>query len=837
MLAISKIELERHITKASLYDFVRRFWSTLIPETFVDNWHIKYICDELQVIAERVFQRNPKEYDLVVNIPPGSSKSTVFSEMFPAWAWTRDPTFRMICSSYAMTLSLDLAERTRRIIQSDKYLTLFPEIKLVNESVGDLQNSLGGERVATATGAKNITGRHAHCLAGDSLVMTDKGLLRIDSIDLIKASCKVLSYGKTRSEGRLSFQRCQAVKRSQGGRLYRITTTAGRVVEATGEHPFFSAGRWKNAEVLSPGDSLLLLLQEENGKALKRFEGHSRWEEGRPVLLAGVCTPKRGRMLWPRPHQRKTDKGTAKGQEPKVSNVRGTNRQVYSEVLRQVPPVRPFPCPSLDFETVRDMQHRFQNKEQDQSFLWQGVCEQRAWDPGGESRQSEMEGRQIGEATWGLLSRVLSTKAKRIEARSNGVCCVQTNGQDIACSSHRRGSSQQRSGEFGNALLYLPQTVARGEGFEAVEDTVALVEQLCQEPTDVWDIQVEGNHNFFANGILVHNCFMVDDAMNPNEMSSEAETKSAIRFYDETAPSRTVNSALTPFLFIGQRLGINDVYGHFLAKSKIIPIRHICIPAELHDNVRPRALKNKYVDGLFDPVRLPQTELNKKRDGGMTIFAFSGQYNQDPILAGGSLFLTENIKIVESPPPPNTVRRTIRSWDKSSSYARGCYTVGVLMAKDRDGFFWILDVVRGQWEATQREQIIRHTAERDGKGVEIVIEEEAGGAGKESAQFTTRNLAGFRIRTYRPTRAKEQRAYGFSAQVNAGNVRMLRAPWNGPLVNELQLFPHDGKFADQVDSCSQAFIALTKVMVIGGIGALAKGQGGGLRKLSPLVVR
>jgi predicted phage terminase large subunit-like protein len=493
MIAVSKIDLERTLVRRSLYDFVCRFWSTLIPEKFVDNWHVKYICDELQIVAERVFARQPKAYDLVINIPPGSSKSTICSEMFPAWCWTRDPALRLICSSYAMTLSLDLAERTRRILQSEKYQTLFPEIKLVNEAVGDLQNNMGGERVATATGAKNITGRHAH-------------------------------------------------------------------------------------------------------------------------------------------------------------------------------------------------------------FVLQ------------------------------------------------------------------------------------------------------------------------------------------DDLINPNEMASEAETKSAIRFCDETLPSRTVNSALSPFVLIGQRLGVGDPYGHFLAKSKIIPIRHICIPAELGENVRPRALRNNYVDGLFDPVRLPQAELNKKREGGMTIFAFSGQYLQDPILAGGSLFLTENIKTVEGPPPANTVRRTVRSWDKASSFSRGCYTVGVLMAKDRDGYFWILDMVRGQWEATQREQIIRATAERDGKGVEIVIEEEAGGAGKESAQFTTRNLAGFRVRTYRPTRAKEQRAYGFSAQVNAGNVRMLRAPWNPALVNELQLFPHDGKYVDIVDSCSQAFISLTKVMVVGGIGALTRSPAGGLRKISPGVV-
>ena len=91
------------------------------------NWHIKYLCDELQAIGERVAlisrgmdgmdnplppRRMDKLYDyLIINVPPGSSKSTICSEMYPLWCWIIDPTQRFICGSYASTPAEDLAEK------------------------------------------------------------------------------------------------------------------------------------------------------------------------------------------------------------------------------------------------------------------------------------------------------------------------------------------------------------------------------------------------------------------------------------------------------------------------------------------------------------------------------------------------------------------------------------------------------------------------------------------------------------------------------------------------------------------------------------------------------
>jgi predicted phage terminase large subunit-like protein len=165
---ISKQELERNVCTKSFYAFVKRFWDVVVPEEPVWNWHIKVICDEMQAVAERVFKGLPKEYDLVINVPPGSTKSTICSIMFPAWVWTRMPTARLICGSYSYSLGMDLSRKSRDIVQSDKYDQLFEDLKLREDqnTKGYFLNQKGGYRYTTSTGG-TVMGFHGHFLLVD----------------------------------------------------------------------------------------------------------------------------------------------------------------------------------------------------------------------------------------------------------------------------------------------------------------------------------------------------------------------------------------------------------------------------------------------------------------------------------------------------------------------------------------------------------------------------------------------------------------------------------------------------------------------------------------------
>src|SRR5262249_29547370 len=125
--------------------------------------------------------------------------------------------------------------------------------------------------------------------------------------------------------------------------------------------------------------------------------------------------------------------------------------------------------------------------------------------------------------------------------------------------------------------------------------------------------------------------------------------------------------------------------------------------------------------------------------------------------------------------------------------------------------FFIEDIVRGQWTPGERDSVILRTANQDrdtlGGLVTVWTEQEPGSGGLESAQATVRLLVGHPVRYERATGDKATRADPFAAEVEGGNVRLVRGGWNRAYVEELALFPM-GKFDDQVDSSSGAFSKL-----------------------------
>ena len=82
----------------SLYYTLKYFWDVIIQDEFVDNWHIPYLCSELETIINKAIAREKKDYDLIVNIPPGTSKSTIITIMADVWTWLQDPSIVMINS-------------------------------------------------------------------------------------------------------------------------------------------------------------------------------------------------------------------------------------------------------------------------------------------------------------------------------------------------------------------------------------------------------------------------------------------------------------------------------------------------------------------------------------------------------------------------------------------------------------------------------------------------------------------------------------------------------------------------------------------------------------------
>lgn len=150
----------------------------------------------------------------------------------------------------------------------------------------------------------------------------------------------------------------------------------------------------------------------------------------------------------------------------------------------------------------------------------------------------------------------------------------------------------------------------------------------------------------------------------------------------------------------------------------------------------------------------------------------------------------------------------VRYWDlAASSTGEGDWTVGVRMMLSETGLFYVEDVIRGQWTPLERDQVILQTAKMDGQDVRIRIEQEPGSSGKSLSDALVRMLAGYSVDVDRVTGDKVTRAQPLAAQVQAGNVKLVKGEWNRAFLDELHAFP-EGAHDDQVDGASGAFNAI-----------------------------
>lgn len=209
-------------------------------------------------------------------------------------------------------------------------------------------------------------------------------------------------------------------------------------------------------------------------------------------------------------------------------------------------------------------------------------------------------------------------------------------------------------------------------------------------------------------------------------------------------------------------------------------------------------------DEPLAPGRYSQVEL-KAIQADVGELAWGAEYQGVPRAPEGNRIKRWMLRIVEASPAE---AERVRYWDKAGSADSGKYSAGVLLARDEKKRYCVEDVVRGQWEALEREQVIKQTAQLDAmkyrNTVKIRVEQEPGSGGKESAQATVRLLAGYPVDVDKVTGEKSVRWEPFVAQIQANNVTLLRGEWNADFIEELTLIPN-GKFVDQMDAGSGGF--------------------------------
>jgi len=301
---------------------------------------------------------------------------------------------------------------------------------------------------------------------------------------------------------------------------------------------------------------------------------------------------------------------------------------------------------------------------------------------------------------------------------------------------------------------------------------------------------------------------ILDDLIDPKRALSDAGILAANNHMDHTLSTRKTDKRVAVTILIMQRLSQNDPTGHLLDKRKGKKIKLICLPGEIRNyrkQLQPKEFEQYYSkDDLLDSVRMDWGVLGDlEEDLGQ--YGYAGQIGQAPTPPEGGMFKVDHFTIIDTLPSPVNFVNTVRYWDKAGTQGGGAFTVGLKMSVLKNKKFIIHDVVRGQWSAEIRENIIKETAEADGTSVQVYTEQEPGSGGKESAEATITNLAGFSAHKDRPTGNKFFRADPFSVQVNNGNVMLLRGDWIFQFKEEYRNFGPVATYKDQVDAGSGAW--------------------------------
>ena len=274
-------------------------------------------------------------------------------------------------------------------------------------------------------------------------------------------------------------------------------------------------------------------------------------------------------------------------------------------------------------------------------------------------------------------------------------------------------------------------------------EEVVAVEPCGRE--DVFDVQIDRTENFIANGLVSHNTRWHQDDLVGRCLDTgepwDVLSLPAIAEQDET--NRRAGDALWP-----------DKY-----------------PIETLEQIRRTVGEREW----------------------------AALYQQRPAPLEGALFKPDQLQTIDAEPAGV---EWVRAWDFGAT-RDGDPTVGAKLGL-RDGRPIIADIVRLQGPPEVVERTLLATASRDGRGVKIDLPQDPGQAGKAQVQHFTKLLAGYTVRSSPETGDKVLRAEPLAAQVNVGNVSMVRGAWNQALIDEMRSFPN-GSHDDQVDALSRAY--------------------------------
>ena len=727
--------------------------------------HHRVICDAIDGLLDDQYD------DLIINTPPGSAKSTYTSHALGSYFLGRRPRDNIILATHTAELAERWSGKVRNTYASEAHQRVFPTGTLSRDTTarGRWATSEGGEFLAVGVGAAILGFRADLCLTENACVQTRTGY---NSISTIAPGDEVLGYDE--SQLSTGYYRVVAVAERRADIIYRIHTADGRVVEATGNHPFHAGGRFVPADSLVVGDTLLSSVSHhENNPRIGIDQATGAVTVGDGVLFPCLCQHLQSAThdahlcgllqdLPPAPQEHKL-------LLPRLFGIAST-------VARQV---------------VCSVRNGIQSAQQQIEVLFTAL--QKRFSCSGNVVETESElaawerPEQVSARQRSCVSR--SSENGNVSGQS-GVRHLRQHGEPSRTSCGRECAKQQPD-QCGNALPVMPHDIAWCGAGETTKTTVARIE-VVRGDTRVFDIQVETVANFFANGILVHNC-MIDDPIGGFEQAQSETQLAKVQGWYET----DLMTRLKPggkIVLICQRLSPNDLAGYMIARHEMNPTRRM----------RVLTLRMEYEEGDDDGTeRQPGERLwpewftqRMVEDAKRDEYRWTTLYQQRPPSSTGDWVGRERLRFVApgEVPPPDQLKHYLCT-DLALSINSGDYTVHLVIGvagPDHGNAIYVLDAIRSRKAVDDTaDQLLSLVGAY--KPLECLIDDD--NAAKVYMQLLA---AKGRERGIKPPmkmlpmrgQDKETRAAPLRGLFLEGRIVFVVAPWNEWMVREVLTFPN-----------------------------------------------
>ena len=768
-LAQAKKSLETPAGKRQLRIYAAGvdFWTyctVKAPDFYTpDRLYLKDICDQLQDFADS------DDEVLVLNAPPRHGKSRTIS-LFTSWILGRKPTLKVMTGSYNEMLSTTFSKSVRDTIQEVKanpetvvFSDIFPGVEIKRgDAAMNLWSLKDGHNNYLATSPTGTaTGFGADCFPAGTMIATPYGEYPIETIcsENIRQTLSL-----SHDSGRIEVGKIVASRRKIAHEFTRVTTENGREIESTSDHRFYTEERgYVRASELKQGETFKTLpggvfgMRATENRARREVFGmlqqrtQSDGEAEMPQLREGLRNPtirkeQAGRARGERDilHRQMFVPIPGKGtKETGMPDMQGLPAARAGVLLSPMQGAGEDKCQKAKRYILSVLQRFVHTEIKKNCILFKKLRKQSALKKNDRGREFPFQGRY--KLYKGVPRRpYLDTGTRQLplsEMRGNGEDERNETIQQSfkpPYSPHGPQPAEQRLHKFDHTMRDVSYPSPQNE-------KIAKVETISKEEF-VYDIQVDEHHNFFANGILVHNCIIIDDLI---KSSLEANTDTVLEahwsWYANTLLSRLEEGG--KIIIVMTRWSTKDLAGKVLEWCKAEGKRYRHISYKAHQGggkmLCPQILSYK-------------SYLSKA--SAMSRETVRANYDQEPMDVRGKLygeFKTYTTLPVDA--HGQSLLQDIRSYtdtaDEGDDYL--CQMIyGV-----HDKYAYILDIyyTKDPMETTE-EECARRLAEWRARTA--VIESNNGGRGfarQVKAHLARSTWQGTEVRTFTQRRNKKAR--------------------------------------------------------------------------------